>query len=135
MGAQVPLFAPPCSPGAEPARKESILREEEGSQLRAPELLGTGIAGKALPGEEAKPGEPPTISVELKYHVKTRSSKPMQVVKVQGSRTSEPFRASTVLVFPTDTSRAKAMVRTYKPGRGQSVRARCRHGRAVLVSP
>lgn len=58
----------------------------------------------------------PTSSVELKYHVKIRSWKPMQVVKVQGSRMSEPFRAITVLVFPTDTSRAKAMARMYRPG-------------------
>lgn len=41
----------------------------------------------------------------------------MQVAKVQGSRTLELFRAVTVLVFPTDTSRAKAMAKTCKPGR------------------
>lgn len=41
----------------------------------------------------------------------------MQVMKVQGSRTLELFRAITVLVFPTDTSKAKAMAKTCKPGR------------------
>lgn len=53
----------------------------------------------------------------MKYHVKTRSWKPMQVVKTQGSRTLELFRAITVLVFPTDTSKAKAMAKMCKPGR------------------
>lgn len=41
----------------------------------------------------------------------------MQVMKVQGSRTLELFRAITVLVFPTDTSKAKAMAKMCKPGR------------------
>lgn len=35
---------------------------------------------------------------------------------MQGSRTLELFRAITVLVFPTDTSKAKAMAKTCKPG-------------------
>lgn len=66
---------------------------------------------------EAEPREPPTSSVVLKYHLKTRSWKPMQVEKTQGSRTLELFRAVTVLVFPTDTSKVKAMAKTCKPGR------------------
>lgn len=41
----------------------------------------------------------------------------MQVMKTQGSRTLELFRAITVLVFPTDTSKAKAMAKRCKPGR------------------
>lgn len=84
---------------------------------------------------EAEPREPPTSSVVLKYHLKTRSWKPMQVEKTQGSRTLELFRAVTVLVFPTDTSKAKAMAKMCKPGRerGAEVRPRLCHPSSPLA--
>lgn len=93
------------------------LEEQASCKRRKGTPQEPGITEEPAYKTETKPREPPTISVELKYHVKTRSWKPMQVLKVQGSRTLELFRAITVLVFPTDTSKAKARAKTCKPGR------------------